>query len=514
VDRILGSSTQDAPLVLVSAITPTAAGEGKTTCTVGLSQALQKIGKRAIPTLREPSMGPVFGRKGGATGGGYSQVLPMEDINLHFTGDMHAIAAANNLVAAVLDNELYWKNRENISGEYILWRRVMDMNDRMLREVVTGQSTSATHSLKGTGFDITAASTMMAILCLSLSYEELKEKIGNILLAFTHDAQPFTAGELGIDGAAAALMRDAFLPNLVQTTEHTPAFVHGGPFANIAQGTASVVSQRLARKLGDIVVTEAGFGFDLGGEKFMDLVGPSGGLMPSTVVLVATCRGLKLHGGADKDRLDVPDVAALREGAGNLQKHIENVGKFGLEPVVAINRFPADTDQEIEALRGICEDAGVDCSVVEYRSHGGDGGIELAEKVVGAIERNGQHGHKLYDWKLDVTDKIETVATEIYGADTVEYTFSAQEDIRLIRDHGYNKLPICVAKTHQSLSDDPKLLGRPRGFKLTVRHIVISSGGGFLIPLTGDVLRMPGLPRRPAAFDVDIDADGQISGLF
>jgi formate--tetrahydrofolate ligase len=514
VDRILEGPGQQAPVVLVSAITPTAAGEGKSTCTVGLAQALNQIGKKAVPTLREPSMGPVFGRKGGATGGGYSQVLPMEDINLHFTGDMHAIAAANNLVAALLDNEFYFDNEQNISSQYVLWRRVLDINDRTLRNVVTGQSGNEANPLMSTGFDITAASTMMAILCLSQDYDELKQKIGRILLAFTQEAKPFTAGELGANGAAAALLRDALLPNLVQTSEHVPAFVHGGPFANIAQGTASVLSMRLARKLGDYVVTEAGFGFDLGGEKFMDLVGPYGGLMPSLVVLVATVRGLKLHGGAREDELNVPNVDAVWGGAGNLEKHVENVRKFGLEPVVAINRFPSDTENELAAARSICERAGVDASVVDYRAQGGVGGTELAEKVVSAVDRNGQHGHSLYDWRLDVEDKISTIATEVYGANEVHYTFAAHENLRVIREHGYDKLPICMAKTHQSLSDNPKLLGRPKDFSITVREIIISSGGGFLIPLTGKVLRMPGLPKRPAAFNIDIDNDGNIHGLF
>lgn len=512
--RILESDAQEAPLVLVSAITPTAAGEGKTTCTIGLTQALNRLGKNATATLREPSMGPVFGRKGGAAGGGHSQVLPMEDINLHFTGDLHAITAANNLIAAVLDNEFYFDNEKDISSQYILWRRAMDINDRTLRNVVTGQSGNAANPLTETGFDITAASTIMAILCLSSSYEQLKEKVGNILLAFNQNAEPFTAGELGISGAAAALLREALLPNLVQTSEHTPAFVHGGPFANIAQGTCSVLSMRLARKMSDYVITEAGFGFDLGGEKFLDLVGPYGNLMPSMVVLVATVRGLKLHGGVASDQLHVPSVDAVWKGAGNLEKHLENVRKFGLQPIVAINRFPTDTQEELDAARGICERAGFDCSVVNYREDGGSGGEELAEKVVAAIDAGESWAQPLYDWRLDVEDKISTIATEIYGADDVEYTFSAQEDLRLIRQHGYDKLPICMAKTHESLSDDRTLRGRPHGFKITVRDIIISSGGGFLIPLTGKILRMPGLPKRPAAFGIDVDTEGGITGLF
>ena len=507
--RILGSDRRDAPVILVSATSPTEAGEGKTTCTIGLTQALNQIGGTAIPTLREPSMGPVFGRKGGATGGGYSQVLPMEDINLHFTGDLHAIAAANNLISAVLDNEMYSGNASRIDRSSILWRRALDMNDRALREVTTGRGKNARQS----GFDISAASTVMAILCLSTSYAELKERIGRVLLGFTEDGTPFTGADLGIEGSAAALLRDALLPNLVQTTENGPAFIHGGPFANIAQGTASVLSMRLARKLADYVVTEAGFGFDLGGEKFLDLVGPTGGLMPSACVIVTTARSLKLHGGKDKTELNTPSVDAVRAGACNLEKHLENARKLGLAPIVAINRFPADTDAEIAAIHQVCDRAGVDASAVDVRAQGGKGAVELAKKVAAAVERK-QVGRQLYDWSLDVKTKIGTIATEIYGAGNVEYTPEAQGDLRLIRDQGFESLPICMAKTPVSLSDDPAALGRPEGFSLTVRRILVSSGGGFLIPLTGKILMMPGLPARPAALDIDIDDEGGISGLF
>jgi formate--tetrahydrofolate ligase len=509
VRRVLASDRREAPVILVSATSPTEAGEGKTTCTIGLAQALNLIGGKAIPTLREPSMGPVFGRKGGATGGGYSQVLPMEDINLHFTGDLHAIAAANNLVSAVLDNELYFGNAGGIDRGTILWRRALDMNDRALRDVTTGRGKSARPS----GFDISAASTMMAILCLSKSYAELKERIGRVTLGFTEEGVPFTGADLGVEGAAAALLRDALLPNLVQTSENGPAFVHGGPFANIAQGTASILSMRLARKLADYVVTEAGFGFDLGGEKFLNLVGPTGDLMPSACVIVTTARSLKLHGGVDKTELNNPAVDALRAGACNLEKHLENARKLGLEPIVAINRFPADTDAEIAAIHDICEAAGVDASTVDVRAKGGEGAIGLAKKVAASVDRN-QVGRQLYDWNHDVESKIQTIAGEIYGAGRVEYAPEARDDLSMIGEHGFEALPICMAKTPVSFSDDPAALGRPEGFTLTVRRILVSSGGGFLIPLTGKILMMPGLPKRPAALDIDIDDEGGISGLF
>jgi len=517
--RILANGAPPAPLVLVSSMTPTAAGAGKTTCGIGLAQALRAIGKRACVTLREPSMGPVFGRKGGAAGGGYSQVLPMEAINLHFTGDMHAITAANNLIAAIIENELHFDNQRHLSQKYVLWRRCMDMNDRALRRIVSRRSAEGEDSpFAERAFEITAASTVMAALCLSRTYGELKEKIGDILVGFTEGAEPVTGRDLGIQGAATALLKQALQPNLAQTYEYGPAFVHGGPFANIAQGTCSVLSMQLARKLSDYVVTEAGFGFDLGGEKFLDLVGPYAGLSPSVVVLVATVKSLKLQGGASNTDLDVPDPGAVTKGAPNLRKHIENVRKFGLEPVVAINRFVSDAAEELRAVEAICDERDVASAVVDYRERGGEGGTGLAEEVVAAVDRFQSSGGgdvtPIYDWAWKVEDKIATIAREIYGAESVNYSFAAREDLRRIYEYGDDKLPICMAKTHSSLSDQSDLLGRPEGFSLNVRNITLSRGGGFLIPMTGKILRMPGLPRRPAALDIDIDEDGRITGLF
>jgi len=518
VSRLLSSDAPEAPIVLVSSMSPSEAGAGKTTCSIGLAQSLQLSGRRAIVTLREPSMGPVFGRKGGAAGGGYSQVLPMETINLHFTGDMHAITASNNLIAAALDNELHFDNAHRIARERVLWQRCMDMNDRALRQIVIGREDEADRPFFERSFCITAGSTIMAVLCLSQTYSELKARIGDILLAFTEDAEPFTCRDLGVQGAATALLREALEPNLVQTLEGGPAFVHGGPFANIAQGTCSVLSMKLARKLADYVVTEAGFGFDLGGEKFLNLVGPAGGLTPSAVVLVATVRSLKAHGGVSANDLQTPDVEAVRAGGPNLAKHVENVRKFGLEPIVAINRFPSDTSAELEAAGSICEACGAAWSVVDFHAQGGRGGVELAGLVEEAVERSRRSDASpvgpLYDWNDSVESKIATVAREIYGAADVDYTFAAREDLRLIEEHGHEKLPICMAKTHRSLSDQPELRGRPEGFTLNVRQIIMSRGAGFLIPMTGPILRMPGLPRRPAAMEIDIDDEGAITGLF
>ena len=502
-------------LILVSAITPTPAGEGKTTTSIALSQGLAKIGKSTMVALREPSLGPVFGVKGGAAGGGHSQVLPMEDINLHFTGDLHAITAAHNLIAAVLDNSLHFNQAARISPREILWPRVLDMNDRALRSTIVGLGGRSNGVPRECGFDITAASEIMAILCLSQSYEELKERISRILVAFTDDGEPVTVGDLKVQGAAAALLREALLPNLVQTGEGVPALIHGGPFANIAQGANSVLATNLALRSVEYAVTEAGFGFDLGAEKFFDIVSPYGGFAPEAVVLVATVRALKMHGGVPKDELSRPDPAAVARGGENLEKHLENITKFKVPAVVAINRFPSDSDEEIEEVRRICSARGAACAVSNGWGEGGSGAVELAEKVSLVLEKSTASPAKpLYDWKLPVQEKIAAVAKEIYGAEAVDYTAAAKKDLRRLEKFGYAELPVCIAKTQSSLSDNPKLLGRPKDFLVTVRRILISAGAGFLVPLTGDILRMPGLPRTPASEQIDIDGEGNISGLF
>ena len=513
--RIFNEKRSSGKLILVSAITPTPAGEGKTTVSIGLTQALKYIGTNATAALREPSLGPVLGRKGGAAGGGYSQVLPMEDINLHFTGDLHAITAAHNLISAALDNYLHFnKGEKRLSVREISWPRVMDMNDRALRDIVIGLGGRTNSIPRETGFDITAASEIMAILCLSRSYSELKEKISNILLGFTEDREPFRVSDLNIQGAVTALLKDALLPNLVQTIENGPAFIHGGPFANIAQGTNSIISTRLALQLADYVITEAGFGFDLGAEKFFDIVSPYGGLCPSAVVLVVTARALKMHGGVPLQEVNQPNPEAILKGRGNLEKHIENMRKFGMQAIVAINRFTEDTEEEIRTIARICEENGIDYAVVNVWEQGGKGGVTLAEKVVEMVQGEKCHYHQLYDWNLPVEEKILTIASEIYGARAVDYTSRAKRQLKDIYKLGYDKLPVCIAKTQQSLSDNPKLLGRPKDFLVTVREIVISAGAGFLVPLTGDILRMPGLPRTPAAEKIDIDDEGHITGLF
>ncbi len=513
--RIFDEKRKPGKLVLVSAITPTPAGEGKTTVSIGLTQALKYIGKNATAALREPSLGPVLGRKGGAAGGGYSQVLPMEDINLHFTGDLHAITTAHNLISAALDNYLHFnKGEKRLSVREISWPRVMDMNDRALRDIVIGLGGKSNSIPRETGFDITAASEIMAILCLSLSYSELKEKISNILLGFTEDREPFRVKDLNVQGAVTALLKDALLPNLVQTLENGPAFVHGGPFANIAQGTNSILSTKLALQLADYVVTEAGFGFDLGAEKFFDIVSPYGGLCPSAVVLVVTARALKMHGGVPLEEVNQPNPQAIMNGRGNLEKHIENMRKFGMQSIVAINRFIGDTEEEIRMVEQICQENQIDYAVVNVWEEGGKGGVELAEKVINMVQGEKCRYHQLYDWNLPVEEKIMKIAGEIYGARAVDYTSRARRQLKDIYKLGYDKLPVCIAKTQQSLSDNPKLLGRPKDFLVTVREIIISAGAGFLVPLTGDILRMPGLPRIPAAERIDIDDEGNISGLF
>ncbi|AAM25530.1 formate--tetrahydrofolate ligase [Caldanaerobacter subterraneus subsp. tengcongensis MB4] len=504
---------KDGKLILVTAITPTPAGEGKTTTTVGLGQALAKLGKKAMIALREPSLGPSFGIKGGAAGGGYSQVVPMEDINLHFTGDIHAITAAHNLLAAMIDNHIHHGNELNIDIRTITWKRAMDMNDRALREIIVGLGGKANGYPRQDGFIITVASEIMAILCLSHDLMDLKRRLGDIIVAYDKDGSPVTARDLKADGAMAVLLKDAIKPNLVQTIENVPAFVHGGPFANIAHGCNSLIATKYGLKLADYLVTEAGFGADLGAEKFFDVKARFGGLTPNAAVVVATVRALKMHGGVKKEDLQKEDVEAVRRGIENLEKQVENVRKFGVPVVVALNKFVFDTEREIEEVRKACDRIGVDMAVAEVWEKGGEGGIELAEKVIKAADTPSNFRF-LYDVNLPIKDKLHIIATEIYGADGVEYTASALKDIANIEKLGLDKMPIVVAKTQYSLSDDPKLLGRPRGFKITVRELRISRGAGFIVALTGDIMTMPGLPKHPAAENIDIDENGRIKGLF
>jgi len=501
-------------LILVSAITPTPAGEGKTTVSIGLSMALNKIGEKSIVAIREPSLGPVFGIKGGAAGGGYSQVLPMEDINLHFTGDMHAVTAANNNLAALIDNSIYNGNPFRINPRTVTWKRVMDANDRSLRNVVIGLGGKTQGVPREDGFDITPASEIMAILCLSNSLEELKNKIGQITVAQTYDNVPVKVVDMGFEGSIAALLKDALKPNLVQTIENTPAFVHGGPFANIAQGTNSILATKTALKLTDYVVTEAGFGFDLGAEKFFDIVCPYGKFCTSAVVLVATVRAIKHHGGVKVKDLNTSDPEAVKIGLSNLGKHLENIRKFGMKSVVAINKFYTDTEEELQIVENFANQNGFSASIVDFWGQGGAGGTELAKKVVDMIEGDKCQMHTLYNWDSPVADKILKVAKEIYGAEAIDFQPDAKKDLRAIKKYGYDKLPICIAKTQKSLSDNPKLLGRPKDFLVTVRRILVASGAGFLIPITGDIMRMPGLPKEPSALQIDIDNNGNIKGLF
>lgn len=502
-------------LILVSAISPTPAGEGKTTVSIGLTQALNRIGKRSIVALREPSLGPVFGIKGGATGGGYSQVLPMEDINLHFTGDFAAVEKAHNLLAALIDNNIQSKTRSlGLDPRTIAWKRVMDMNDRALRNIVAGLGGTASGVPRETGFDITAASEIMAILCLAESLSDLKRRLGNIFIGFTYDKKPIYARDLKAEGAMAALLKDAIKPNLVQTIEGTPALIHGGPFANIAQGTNTVIATKMAMSLTDYTVTEAGFGFDLGAEKFLDIKCRAAGLSPNAVVLVATIRALKYHGGQALADLKRPDLKALEAGIVNLQKHLENIRLFHLSPVVAINRFATDSDEELAFVRNYCQQQGVPVSVADVWGSGGAGAEELATLVVKATETCCQSFQPLYPLEATVETKIATIAQKIYGAEAVDYTPKAKAALRKIADLSLSKLAVCVAKTQKSLSDNPALLGRPKDFIITVRDIEIAAGAGFLIPITGEIMRMPGLPETPAAENIDIDDQGQISGLF
>ena len=502
-------------LILVTAISPTPAGEGKTTVSIGLSEGLNKLGKKTTVVLREPSLGPVFGIKGGATGGGYSQVLPMEDINLHFTGDFSAIEKAHNLLAAVIDNNIQSKtNSLGIDGRTVTWKRVMDMNDRALRNIVIGLGGPTSGVPREAGFDITAASEIMAILCLSDNLENLKERLGNIFVGYTYSRKPVYARDLKVEGAMATLLKDAIKPNLVQTIEGNPAIIHGGPFANIAQGTNTVIATRMGMSLSDYTVTEAGFGADLGAEKFLDIKCQSAGLSPKAVVLTTTIRALKYHGGASLDALTTENVDALKNGLPNLEKHLENIKQFNIVPIIAVNKFITDSDAEVATIEEFAKSNNVRFAMAEVWEKGGNGALDLAKQVVEAVESGKSDFKPLYEWNEDVKSKIKTIATKIYGASNVEYAAQAKKNLSTIAALGLEGLPICMAKTQKSLSDDPKLLGRPEGFTITIREIEIAAGAGFLIPITGDMMRMPGLPAHPASENISIDNDGNISGLF
>ncbi len=501
-------------LILVTAINPTPAGEGKTTTSVGLGQAMKKIGKNAVIALREPSLGPVMGIKGGAAGGGYAQVVPMEDINLHFTGDMHAITAANNLLSAMLDNHIHQGNELRIDARRIVWKRVLDMNDRALRQTIVGLGGKPNGFPREDGFQITVASEVMAILCLASDLQDLKKRLGDIIVAYDLDDKPVTARDLKADGAMALLMKDAINPNLVQTLENTPCIMHGGPFANIAHGCNSVRATQLGLKLADYCITEAGFGADLGAEKFLDIKCRKAGLKPDAVVIVATVRALKYNGGVAKADLNKENVDAMRAGSVNLMKHIENMKKYGVPVMVAINRFPTDTEAETETLRALCEDTGVPFALSDVFAHGGEGGIELAKKLVTLLEEEKANFHTLYEDNLSIKDKINTIVTEIYGGAGTAFTPAAERAIAKLEQMGFGSLPVCMAKTQYSLSDDQTKLGRPEGFTVTVREVNISAGAGFIVALTGSIMTMPGLPKEPAANRIDIQEDGTIVGLF
>lgn len=503
----------DGKLVLVTAINPTPAGEGKTTTNVGLSMALRQLGKKAITTLREPSLGPCFGIKGGAAGGGYSQVVPMDDINLHFTGDFHAITSAHNLLAALLDNHIHQGNQLGIVPKKVVWKRVMDMNDRELRNIVVGLGGKGDGVIRESGFDITVASEIMAILCLATSFDDLKDRLSRMVVAYNGEGKPVTADDLHATGAMALLLKDAIKPNLVQTLENTPAFIHGGPFANIAHGCNSVMATKTALKLGDYVVTEAGFGADLGAEKFFDIKCRYAGLKPDAAVIVATVRALKMNGGVPKDELGVENVDALRAGCANLLRHIDNVGKYGVPVVVAINRFPNDTMREISMIEKLCESKGVEVVLSEVFTKGGKGGVDLAKKVIELCESGKADFQPLYDLDNSIESKIEKIACDIYGAAGVEYTPAAKKQVRELENLGYGELPICIAKTQYSFTDDPKQLGAPEGFWINVREVKVSAGAGFIVALTGSIMTMPGLPKVPAANGMDVMSDGTIIGL-
>ncbi len=505
---------EDGKLVLVTAINPTPAGEGKTTTSIGLAQALNKLDKKTIVTLREPSLGPCFGIKGGAAGGGYAQVIPMEDLNLHFTGDFHAITSANNLLAALLDNHIQQGNELGIDTRQIVWKRCLDMNDRVLRQIVVGLGGKMDGVTRQDSFVITVASEIMAILCLASDMADLKERLGKIVVAYTYDGNPVTAKDLKAVGSMAALLKDALKPNLIQTLEHTPAFVHGGPFANIAHGCNSVRATKASLKLADIVVTEAGFGADLGAEKFLDIKCRMAKLKPDAVVLVATVRALKYNGGVKKADLSEENIDALSKGIENLEKHIENLKKYKVPVVVTLNRFVTDTNAELEFVKHFCEDRECEFALSEVWEKGGEGGIELANAVIRTLDNKESNFEVLYDENDSIENKIQTIATEIYGADGVNYTALAKKQMKQLTDLGFDKLPICMAKNQYSLSDDATKLGRPKDFEITIREMYVSAGAGFIVALTGSIMTMPGLPKQPAAFNIDVNEDGVITGLF
>ena len=504
----------DGKLILVTAINPTPAGEGKTTTSVGLGEAFGKLGKKAVIALREPSLGPCFGIKGGAAGGGYAQVVPMEDLNLHFTGDFHAITSANNLLAALLDNHIQQGNELRIDSRQIVWKRCLDMNDRVLRNVVVGLGSKMDGFVREDHFVITVASEIMAILCLAKDMKDLKERLSRIIVAYDLDGAPVTAGDLNAVGAMAALLKDALKPNMIQTLEHTPALVHGGPFANIAHGCNSVRATRTALKMADYCITEAGFGADLGAEKFFDIKCRMTGLKPDAVVLVATIRALKYNGGVPKDQLNAENLAALEKGIVNLEKHIENLHKYGVPVVVTLNAFLTDTPAELSFVQKFCEDRDCEFALSKVWAEGGQGGIELAQKVLKTLEEKESHFQVLYEDELSLEEKIKTIATKIYGAGSVNFSATAKKQLSKLTDLGFSNFPVCMAKNQYSLSDDPKLLGRPEGFELTIREVYVSAGAGFVVVLTGDVMTMPGLPKKPAAYGIDVNEDGVITGLF
>ncbi|KGX83475.1 formate--tetrahydrofolate ligase [Pontibacillus marinus] len=501
-------------VVLVTAINPTPAGEGKSTVTVGLGQAMNRINKKTIIALREPSLGPTMGIKGGAAGGGYSQVLPMEDINLHFTGDIHAITTANNALSAFIDNHIHRGNELNIDARKVGWKRVVDLNDRALRQVVVGLGGPLRGVPREDGFNITVASEIMAILCLAKNLQDLKRRLSEIVFGYTYDDKPVTVKELGMEGALTLLLKDALKPNLVQTIENTPAIIHGGPFANIAHGCNSVMATNIAAKLGDYVITEAGFGADLGAEKFLDIKTRAGEFEPDAVVIVATARALKMHGGVAKDELSYENIEALKQGMENLAKHMDTISEYGLPYVIALNRFPTDTEEELSYIQKWCEEKGVHISLTEVHANGGQGGIDLAEKVVDTVENSSKNFKRIYDLEESIEDKILKIAQKVYGASGVEYSSQAKKQLAQFEQLGWTNLPICMAKTQYSLSDDPTLLGRPTDFTITIREFSPSIGAGFIVALTGDVMTMPGLPKKPAALNMDVDENGKALGLF